>query len=77
MEKGKPVKELSSLAAVAAQEAEFVMNMPMKEAVKSSSKGDIADAGCGDGAGEPVEGRDRGRRCWETELEKVKLNRHA
>ena len=45
--------------------------------VKSSSKSDIADAGRGDGAEELVEGRDRGRRCWETELEKVKLNRHA
>ena len=44
LEKGKSVKELSSLAAVAAEEAEFVMNMSMKKAVKSSSKGGIADA---------------------------------
>ena len=47
LEKGKFMKELSSLAAVAAKElkeAKFVMSMSMKKVVKSSSKGGIADA---------------------------------
>ena len=47
LEKGKFMKELSSLAAVAAKELKegrLVMSMSMKKAVKSSSKGGIADA---------------------------------